>query len=140
MAKLTANELAQKWSTRLGQAIPDIEKGINSVTVSPTSQAAGKQAKMLANLTKAVNDGKWARGLNSVSLEDWKKAAISKGLPRIGQGATAAIPKMQAFAEKLLPFQASLQSKVNAMPDLTLQDSINKMVAWVNGMSTFKGK
>lgn len=138
MSKLTAQEFAEKWQRRLSAAAPDIQKGINRVDVSPTEKAAAKQDKMLANVTAAVQSGKWANGLRRVSISDWKNAAINKGIPRLTQGVQGAAPKVSSFASQLLPFQDSLQGQVKAMPDLTLEDSIARMNAWVRGMSKFK--
>lgn len=138
MPKLTAQEFAEKWQRRLTAAAPDISKGINRVDTSPTEKAAAKKDKMLNNLTMAVQSGKWESGLRRVTLSDWKKAATEKGIPRISQGVMGAGPKVTEFASQLLSYEDSLQSKVNSMPDLTLQDSINRAVAWINGMSSFK--
>lgn len=138
MAKLTPNELAAKWASRLGSSTQEIQNGINRITVSPTALAAAKQQKMLQNLTAAVNSGKWANNLKAVTLEAWKKAAIEKGIPRIAQGAQAAQPKMADFAGKLLPFQDALKQRLDAMPDLTLADSINRVSFWITEMSKFK--
>ena len=138
MPKLTASEFAEKWQRRLSAAAPDIQKGINRVDVSPTEKAAVKQDKMLANITAAVQSGKWAAGLRRVTISDWKKAAIEKGIPRISQGVTGATGKVTDFASQLLPFQDSLQSQIASMPDLTLEDSINRMNTWVRGMAKFK--
>lgn len=138
MAKLTAQQFADKWARRLQAASPDIQSGINRVDVSPTEKAASKQDKMLQNVTASIQSGKWAEGLRRVTLSDWKNAAINKGIPRISQGVTGAGPKVQQFAQQLLTFQDGLQSKITSMPDLTLEDSINRMTTWVRGMSTFK--
>lgn len=137
MAKVNANEFAEKWARRLQSATPDIERGINRVTVSPTQKAAEKQEKMLQNLTRAVQSGKWAAGLQRVSLNDWKQAAITKGIPRISQGVAGAQPKVAKFAAQLLAHQEGLQKEIESMPDLTIEDSINRMVAWTRGMAKF---
>ncbi len=138
MAKITAQEFAEKWSRRLSAAAPDIQRGVNRVDVSPTEKAAAKQDKMLANVTASIQSGKWANGLRRVSLGDWKKSIIEKGIPRISQGVAGATPKVSDFASQLLPFQDSLKSQLDTMPDLTLEDSINRMSTWVRGMSKFK--
>lgn len=138
MAKLTAQEFAEKWQRRLQAAAPDIQRGINRVDVSPTQKAAAKKDKMLANVTAAIQNGKWEAGLQRVTLADWKKAATEKGIPRISAGVQNAGPKVQQFASQLLAYQDNLQSQIEGMPDLTLQDSINRMTAWVQGMSQFK--
>lgn len=138
MAKLNAQQFAEKWQRRLQSAAPDIQNGINRVDQSPTEKAASKKDKMLQNLTQAVQSGKWENGLRRVTLADWKRAAIEKGVPRISQGAAGAAPKVTQFAAQLLPFQDSLQQQVNSMPDLTIEDSIARMTAWVRGMSKFQ--
>lgn len=137
MAKLTPQQFAEKWQRRLQSAAPDITNGINRVDSSPTEKAAGKKDKMLANVTAAVQNGKWEAGLRRVTLADWKKAAVEKGVPRIAQGAAGAAPKVTNFASQLLPFQDTLQAQVKGMPDLTLEDSINRMSTWVRGMAKF---
>ena len=138
MAKLTPQEMAAKWSGNLANSTAYITKGVQQVTVSPTEQAARKKDKMLQNLTKAVNDGSWEAGLRRVSLQDWQQAMVQKGIARIPQGAQAATNKFADFAGKLLPYQDTLKTKIDAMPDLTIQDSANRMLAWMQGMSQFK--
>jgi len=138
MAKLTPQQFADKWARRLQAASPDIQNGINRVDQAPTEKAAAKQDKMLQNVTASIQNGKWAAGLRRVTLSDWKQAAITKGIPRISQGVTGAQGKVTNFATQLLSFQDSLQGKITSMPDLTLEDSINRMNTWVRGMATFK--
>ncbi len=138
MAKLTPSEFAEKWARRLQAAAPDIQKGISRVDTSPTERAAAKQDKMLANVQAAIQSGKWAAGLRRVTLSDWKTAAVNKGIPRLSQGVAGAQPKVSEFAQQLLSYQDSLKGKVDSMPDLTLEDSINRMNTWVRGMAQFK--
>ncbi len=92
---------------------------------------------MLANVTKAINDGSWERGLRAVSLEDWKSAMIDVGVDRISTGTAKAQPKMEVFGEKLLAYEGGLQAKIKAMPDLTLEQNIQRMVTFIKGMSEF---
>lgn len=138
MAKLTSSEFAEKWSRRLSSAGQDIQKGIQRVDTSPTEAAAAKKDKMLQNVTNAIQNGKWEAGLRRVTLQDWKKAAIEKGIPRISQGVTNAAPKVADFAAQLLPFQDSIKGKLQSMPDLTLEDNINRMTTFIREMSKFK--
>lgn len=138
MAKLSPQEFAEKWARRLQSAAPDIQKGVNRVDVAPTEKAAQKKDKMLANLTASVQNGKWEAGLRRVSLGDWKAQIINKGIPRISQGVQGAQGKVSEFANQLLSYQDSLSSQINSMTDLTLEDSINRMNAWVRGMAKFK--
>jgi len=138
MAKLTATEFQEKHARRLKAAVEDVRKGINRVTENPCEKAAAKQDKMLTNLTASVNSGKWAAGLKRVTLEDWKKAAADVGVNRIAAGIDAAKPKTIAFAEVLLPHIDRGKDKIKGMPDITLDDSINRMTTFIRHMATMK--
>lgn len=140
MATLTPEQFREKHARRLKGSIEDIRRGIQGVTEAPGIKAAEKADKMLANLTEAVTSGKWAANIASVSLEDWQDSMINKGLGRIPAGIDGAAAKVEAFADQLLAYQKSLKSEVDRMPDLTLEDSIAKMVAWTRGMSKFRFK
>ncbi len=138
MAKLTASEFQEKHARRLKAAVEDVRKGIDRVTESPTEKAAAKQDKMLTNLTASVNSGKWAAGLKRVSLDDWKRQTRDVGVNRIAAGIDAAKSKVIAFAEELLPHIDRGREKIKAMPDVTLDDNINRMVAFTRHMSELK--
>lgn len=138
MSKLTAVEFQEKHARRLKASVEDVRKGIDRVTENPCEKAALKQDKMLTNLTAAVSSGKWAAGLKRVSLEDWKKKARDIGVNRIAAGIDGAKSKTIAFAEQLLPHIDREQAKIASMPDVTLDDNINRMTTFVRGMASFK--
>lgn len=138
MATLTAAEFQDKHARRLKAAVEDMRRGIDRVTTSPTEGAASKQDKMLTNLTASVTSGKWAAGLRRVSLEEWKRKARDIGVNRVAAGIDAAKDKVTAFAEELLPFIDRQKAKLANMPDVTLDDNINRMTAFIRGMADFK--
>lgn len=138
MAKLTAIEFQQKHAKRLKAATEDMRQGIDRVTENPCAKAAAKQDKMLANLTRSVTDGKWAAGLKRVPLEEWKRKTRDVGVNRVAAGIDAAAAKVVAFAEELLPHIDRGREKIAAMPDITLDDSINRMTSMCRHMATFK--
>ncbi|MBA7538869.1 hypothetical protein ES705_31146 [subsurface metagenome] len=138
MARLTPAEFQEKHARRLSAAVEDVRKGIDRVTVNPCELAAAKQEKMLANLTAAVNDGRWAAGLKRVSLAEWKDKAKNVGAGRIATGINAAKAKVIAFAEELLPHIDAGQAKLTAMPDITLEDNIARMTSFIRHMAEFK--
>jgi len=138
--KITPEEYAEKQARRLKASIEDIRSGIERVDEAPTVKAASKQDKMLQNLTKSVQSGVWASRLKAVSLDDWKRKALEKGLGRIASGIDGAKDKQVEFARQLLEYQKGLVSKIEKMPDLTLEDSLNRMNEWVRGMAKFQKK
>lgn len=140
MAKVTAGEFQEKWSRRMKAAIPDMQAGIAKVTESPTAKAASKQDKMLSRLQARVADGTWAARLRAVSLQDWQQAITEKGIPRVSSGVDGASDKVQAFASQLLTFQDKAVADLAKLPDVTLDDSINRMTSFIRAMSKFHPK
>ncbi len=138
--KLTAVEYQEKHARRLTAAVEDVRRGVDRVTENPMEKAASKQDKMLANLTKAVTDGRWAAGLKRVTLEDWKTKTRDVGANRIAAGIAAASGKVIAFAEELIPHINSGQAKLASMADITLEDNIQRMVTFTRHMATMKRK
>lgn len=134
---VSPQEFGDRWAQGLQGSTQKITQGVNAVTVAPSTKAIAQKAKMVQNFTLAVNSGKWERNLGKITLNDWKTSMTDKGIPRIGQGAIAATPKMVAFATKLLPFEQTLQNTVRNLPSLTLQNRIDRAVAWMNGMNKF---
>jgi len=140
MAKLTPAEFAEKHARRLKGSQEDIRKGVAKVSEAPTAKAAAKADKMLANITAAVTSGKWAERLKAVSLEEWQEKMTIKGIPRIAAGIDAARVKVENFYAQLAPFQDTLQRKIDAMPDMTIEDSIARATEWMRGMAKFTKK
>jgi len=140
MVKLTPQEATLKQATRLKAALPDITKGVLRVTESPMDKAAGKVDKYLQNVTAAANSGKWQKNLRNVPLSEWKDKFIKKGIPRISAGIDAANVKVEKFYAKLFPHINAGQETIKEMPDLTLDDNLNRMVAFSRHMSTFSNE
>tara|TARA_Y100000310_G_C20486644_1_gene717182 strand:+ start:161 stop:580 length:420 start_codon:yes stop_codon:yes gene_type:complete len=138
MPKLTPEEVTQKQANRLKGATEDIRKGIERVTVSPTSQAAAKIGKMRANLLAKIDDGTVEKRLKAVSLDQWKQRAATTGVNRISEGIDNAHDKQVEFYGKLLPAQDAIKAKIAQMPDLTLEDNINRMTTFIRDMSKFR--
>lgn len=136
--KLTAAEFREKHARRLKGAVDDIRLGVERVTEAPGAKAALKKDKWIQNLSKQETVDKWARRVASVTLEDWKNQMVNKGIGRIAAGIDAAAPKVEEFAEKLIAHQNTGLAKIDGMPDLTLEDSIQRMSSWTRHMSTFK--
>jgi len=138
MAKVTAEEYQEKHARRLKGAITDIQRGVARVTVNPCELAANKADKMLSRLSEAVQSGKWSRNLKKVSLEGWKEKMINKGVPRISGGIDGAKDKVISFAKVLLPHVDAGVDKIKNLPDLTIDDSINRAATFIRHMADFK--
>jgi hypothetical protein len=138
MPKITVQQAREKHASRLKASTGEIQRQVNAVTTAPGIQAAKKADKMLTNITNAITSGRWGRRVSSVSLQDWQSAMINKGIPRISQGIDAAAPKVEAFFAEFFPHLEKIEAEVKAMPDLTLEDNINRAVHAMRRASEFK--
>jgi hypothetical protein len=138
MARVSPAEFADKWKRRISAATQDVRTGVERVTTAPTELAVAKKDKMVARLNEAMANGKWEAGLRRVSLQDWKDAMLNKGLGRISQGADAATGKVESFAAELLPHIDAGVRSLQSMPDVTIEDSINRVGTFLRHMHTFR--
>lgn len=140
MVKVTPEEYAEKWARRLKGARVDIERGIERVDKAPTEKAVEKKEKFVQRLTEAIESGRWEEGLKKVGLEDWKEAMRRKALTRLSSGVDDAVGKMENVGKELLPYIERVQKEIQAMPDLTLDDAIERAKKWIQKMAEFKKK
>lgn len=127
---------AQKWATKMGQAGPAYEAGIDGVSVAPGIAAARASAKYLARVQENVT--KFERNVASVTLSEWQSAAKAKS-SRLGPGATAALPKVQAFTQAFYTYLKNGQSRINAMPTDTFDQAMQKAYAQADYNRNFPG-
>lgn len=138
MARVTPQEFAEKWKRRLSGSTEDIRRGVERVSTSPGEMAAANQDAMQRNLNESIDSGRWARRTAAVTLPDWKRATLDKGLPRVAAGAAAAETKMAAVGAELLPAVDAAAAQANALPKVTIEDSINRAGTFMRAMREFK--
>lgn len=135
---LSGSQITEKWSRRMKNSVSDIQIGIDNVTVSPMEKAVAKQDKMLQNLTKAIQDGRWAAGMRAVSLDQWKSVTKQKVANSLAAGVDNAQAKRSAFDNWLVTSVNAGLSKIANMPDMTFEDSMNRVREFAKHMSDNK--
>lgn len=132
--KLTPAEISEKWGRRTKAAQTDVIAGINRVTESPAQKAIAKQDKMKANLIASLDDGTWAKRLGDVSLDDWKTKTAAKVAERLAGGVDGAAAKRGKFDAWLVGTLNEVLPKIDVMPDLTIEDSVNRVRTFMEHM------
>lgn len=113
---LTAQQIADKWAARAGGAQQAYKDGIQSTNVNPMALAVAQQATMVSKWNEAINSGRWANRLQSVSPETWKQAAITKGAANYTNGITAGKSKMASAMQYYGPIYAQIKEAVRQIP------------------------
>lgn len=129
------NDVAAKWASRLSASTTEIQNGVNQVQTAP-GQAAAAQADLWLAKVMASKD-KWKNNVGKVSLADWKNKMLTVGVPRIASGATANQPKMAAFMSQFLPYLEAGRATIDAMPKMSIEDSIAKAAAQIRYNAKF---
>jgi len=135
--RTTPTEFAALWKARLDAATDRIKTGVEKVTEAPGVKAAAAADKFRLHIIEAIESGRWAGEVSKVSLADWKKAMLEKGIPRIRAGTTAAVGEMEEFGKALFAHIESGQHEIEALPSVTLDDNIERMTRFIRHMSTF---
>lgn len=129
------NTTANLWASRLAAAQTEITAGVNRVTEAPGARAAAQVDVWLAKVT--ASRAKWVRNVSAVNLQQWQRAMTEKGIPRVGPGAQAAVPKMTQFFQQFLPFVEQGAETVRRMPKATIEDGIQRAVAMIRHNASF---
>jgi len=137
MATPSPQEAADNWGSGLRGASEKIRRGVDRVSDSPTKKAASKSEKWRQAVSSEDALQKFQSNLESVSLQDWKTAFKNTGISRISSGVDKGQNNMEEFMGQLLPHIESGQQKLEGMPDLTLDDSVQRMTEFVRHMASF---
>lgn len=135
MARITPQEMADKWNRRLKAATPDIQAGVRRVTQAPGVKAAQQQNVMLQNLQARVADGTWARKVAGVSLDEWQSKTLNKGVGRIAAGVDASMSTTTDQFGKVLQAVDASVAVVERTPRGDLSTNINRAVTFMTEMA-----
>jgi len=138
--KISASDISDKWSRRLKAAVPDITAGVDRVAEAPGALAAEKADKMRQRLIEALDAGIWQARVSAVPLATWKEVTKRKVTQRLAGGVDEARGKRQAFDRWLVDRLNAVLPEIAAMPDLTLEDSINRVRALIEHMAAERYK
>lgn len=136
--RLDPAQAAQNWVTGLGQAGAKIQQGVQAVTEAPGVKAARNAQGYLNGVQNGVQ--KWQRKVAAVTLGDWMQATITKGVPRIAQGAQASQGKYQDAVTPLFQYMGNLGNTIDGMPNDTPAARDARMLTWAQRMREFTGR
>lgn len=138
MAKLDNPQAgAAKWASKMGSARQAYIDGVNGVQEAPGLAAARASGKWLAR-TQAAQP-KFEKNVSAVTITDWKNLATTKGADRLGPGATAALPKVEAFTASFYAYLKAGQAAIKAMPTNTFEESMAKAYAQADYNRKYQG-
>lgn len=135
MPRRTPQQAAERWVRGMQGATQNYQDGVQAVQTAPGQSAAKNVQGYQNGVAQAVASGKWQNRVASVSLEDWKSAALNKGAARLAQGATAAQSKVMAAHERIGPMVDAARASIANMPRDTSAARIARATAYMTKMA-----
>jgi hypothetical protein len=137
---MTASDMTEKWLRNAKAGVQDAIAGVQRVTENPATKAIAKKDKMKQNWIKSMDDGTWEKSMGKVKLPDWQEKTAKKMQERMGAGIEAAESKRAEFDKWAVPVINEGMKIVADMPDMTLDDNINRSAAMIRHMAKNKYK
>lgn len=137
---MTAEQIAEKQVRRSQAASADYKAGVMGVKESPTKKAAEAVDRYLSGIQKAVADGSYVEGCNSVSLGDWQNKTATKGGANYAPGVAAAQQTIADFHQQRAQQQSSIDAELQSMPRGDKETNIQRAVTQMRRMGEFKFK
>lgn len=134
----TADAVATKWKNRTAGASQDYVDGVRNTDKDPTALAIAAGPRYLQRVQEAFNSGRWANGLRKSGKSGWVAGVEGKGAQNFVNGVNGAEDKVRTAFGPLLAFEASLQTEIGAMPNVTDNDRDARMLRWAQKMRTYK--
>jgi hypothetical protein len=137
--RVDAQTGSQNWQSGFGSSGAKYQRGVEGVSSAPNAKAAAALPRWIASVTSKATQDKFVAKNNAVTLESWKSATVQFGVPNLSRGAQKGQTKYAAFATKFYPFLSSTLSKINAMPNVTLEDRIARATELMRSNAAYKG-
>jgi hypothetical protein len=86
MARVNAQQLADKWGRRMQAASQDIAAGVDRTTKDPGALAAAAKTLWVSRISDPAVQNSWATNVAKTGAASWKDAMKNKGIPRLATG------------------------------------------------------
>jgi len=132
--------VASKWVRGMQNAGESMKAGIQAVSVAPGQIAAARADLYRQKVIEAVDSGRYQAATAAVSLEEWKQAALTKGVSAATSRAQQSQDKVLRFLNFWLPITQQASQMVQGMPKGTLENAKARMIANVEFLAGKKYK
>lgn len=133
----TAQQAQNNWTGSAGRAATDWSAGVQGYNGDWAAATTRQQNVMQANLNNAINDGSWAKGVNSIGTSGWKTATVAKA-PNYSQGFQAGAVNYAAASSKIISALANIVPNLPARG--TYEQNKMRATALMDAMHAQRGQ
>lgn len=113
-------------------------EGVRSVTEAPGAKAGRRQAEYLRGVQEASD--RWAQNVAAVPLDEWKRQAEEKGGTNYSTGVSNLSERKKGNMRRQFEIANQVSERISSMPDGSLQERIQRMVANAMELHERKGE
>lgn len=135
---MSPEQIAEKQVRRAQAATQDYKNGVNAVKEAPGKKAAEAVDRYAQGIQKAIADGSYVDGCNSVSLSDWQARTVNKGAANYAPGVVAAQSVIADFHQQRAQAQSSIDAELSSMPRGDLETNLQRAMTQMRRMGEFK--
>jgi len=106
----------------------DYRWGVEHPERNPIEAALAANDKRIARIKESLDKKTWEKKMEKLTIEDWRKPALEKGVGRFPEGIEVARPKIDKFWRGWHPILSGIQSAVRALPEITDADREKRMI------------
>jgi hypothetical protein len=133
----TAQQAASNWSGSGPRAVTEWQTGVQNYSGDWAGATTRQQAAMQQNWNQSVQDGTWARGVQSVGTSGWKQATQDK-VTNYSTGFQAGATNYAASAQKI--FQANANILPNLPPRGSYEQNKIRSTTYMDAMHAQRGQ
>jgi len=131
-----AGKVRKKLESRVAVAGGDFEEGLKNPSQHPIDAVLGNLEKLYRGLQEAIVSGAIEAGLKKAKSEGKWENAIDKAVRRwLDSRSEMAQEYEKAYNEILKPSIEAALSKISRMPDITMEQRIQRAVEFMKAMS-----
>ena len=136
MARMSPEEALRKYQQRASAASSDYKEGVQRVSESPMEKAAESADAWIRSLQESIE--RYVQGLRSVSLDEWKRQASTKGASNYATGVqNLGSAKKNRMLDNFRLVE-SIAEQVRTLPRSTFQDRLNRAIEQMRRMHETK--
>jgi hypothetical protein len=133
----TAQQAAQAWEQSAGRAAQSYADGVNAYSGDWAGATTRQQSVMRTNLNLAIDQGRWAAGVQQVGTTGWKSRTQAK-VGNYSTGFTAGAARQASAIAKILAAEANI---VGSLPPRgTYEQNKARATAVMDGLHALRGQ
>lgn len=133
----TAQQAAQAWVESQGRAATNWQAGVQGYTGDWAGATVAQQNVMLTNVTQAITNGTWARGVTSTGTQGWKTATTAKA-SNYSTGFSAGAGAQATAIAKILQAEQNIVGALPPRGDFAANKQ--RAIAVMDGLHALRGQ